>query len=154
MDDSRKNQFILDLQTHSAFSGTMSMWETVLHIKYEDFELGNEDMIILKDLIIQFKKNLQNQCEELCGSFLYSFPIPGTEEQALSDVWFSNGWPRITAPRCFRISSLGKAIIEGHSNTKQHCYNFLRCHFWFKEEITTADMQYGIKEESAAKGCI
>ena len=46
------------------------MWETVLDIKYEDFELDNEDMIILKDLIIQFTKNLQNQYEELCGSFL------------------------------------------------------------------------------------
>ena len=46
------------------------MWDTVLHIKYEDFELGNEDIIVLKDLIIQFTKNLQNQCEELCESFL------------------------------------------------------------------------------------
>ncbi len=81
VDIDRKNQFFKGLEDHNAFSGAMSMWETILRIDYKDFELDSKDIDYLKDVIAQFTKNLLDQCEELQGSSS-SFCIPGTEKQA------------------------------------------------------------------------
>ena len=65
-----KNKFIHYLQQHSAITGSISMWETVLRYTYEDSELEIEDQIIIKELVNQFKDSLQAQCDKLCAAYL------------------------------------------------------------------------------------
>ena len=150
IDNERKNKFISDLQRHSAITGNISMWETVLRYTYEDFEPDFEHQNIIKELVNQFKDNLQDQCDKLCGTLL-SCSIPGTDGQSQSDAWFNCRWPRLTASKCHKIFILGRHLLDSSNRINQLAYNFIRKQFWFKQHIKTVDMQYGIDEEPAAR---
>ena len=70
VDVERKNKVIHDLQEHSAMTGSISMWETVLRYTLKNFELDIEDQIIINELVNQCNNSLQGQCDKLCGTLL------------------------------------------------------------------------------------
>ena len=53
IDVERKNKFQSNLQKHTAITGDISLWETVMRYTYEDFELDIEDNIIIRELVNQ-----------------------------------------------------------------------------------------------------
>ncbi|XP_001631319.2 uncharacterized protein LOC5510867 [Nematostella vectensis] len=151
VDEVLQNTFVTNLQSYSAGVGEISMWETVLAIKYSDFDLEDADLSILRLLVRKFKENLQEQSDKLCGEHESSCQVPGTEDQSKSETWFAERWPRVTASKCHYLVSLWNAVLAFKVEAKQRCFKFLYERLWFKQNICTADMKYGIDAEPAAR---
>ncbi|EDO36489.1 predicted protein [Nematostella vectensis] len=111
----------------------------------------NADLSILRLLVRKFKENLQEQSDKLCGEHESSCQVPGTEDQSKSETWFAERWPRVTASKCHYLVSLWNAVLAFKVEAKQRCFKFLYERLWFKQNICTADMKYGIDAEPAAR---
>jgi hypothetical protein len=51
VDEDGVHNFLRNLQLYSATRGTLSMWETLLQINYQDFKLDNTDIVHYKSLV-------------------------------------------------------------------------------------------------------
>ena len=139
IDMERSNQFVRELESYSSKTGEKPMWLTLFQVTYADFVPDAEDRSCYSQMMYQFVSNLYSsiQSDE-------PFQIPGTQGQSKSQEWTSSRWPRITASICRKVARLGANL------NLSDCYKWLKANIWFKEELTTPDMAYGIEEESNA----
>ena len=146
VDIDQVSNFVKHLQSISQCRG-LSMWETVLKITYEDFELDEQDIAYYKSLVENFEVSLlENNLLILKESV--SCEIPGTEEQSSSPRWFQERWCRVTASACKSVVHMGEKLAP--NNSKITLYNYIKNHLWYPEHVTTIDMQYGIENEPKA----
>ena len=102
------NRFVIDLQSLSQNgNGNISMWETQLKITYSDYDLTDEQSKLLSEKVTVFLKNIT---PESCGE------IEGTEQQSLSEKWFSERWYRVTASGCLSAFKIGRMILQSQPN--------------------------------------
>ena len=145
------NNFVRDLQSYSANSGKdMSMWETLLHIEYEDFEVAGEEKKTIEALVVQFEQGLKQEVLQINKGNEGSVPIPDTEAQNESAKWFTSRWPRITASGCKEAFLLGQKLYK-EAIDKHRLYKWLNSKLWNPQSVVTLDMLYGIQEEPAAR---
>ena len=63
-------------------TGKMSMWETVMEFKYDDYVVNDERVGVLRHLMDILHTNLADQCDPTSSVYM----VPGTEEQSESDT--------------------------------------------------------------------
>ena len=103
------NRFVIDLQSLSQNgNGNISTWETQLKITYSDYDLTDEQSKLLSEKVTVFLKNIT---PESCGE------IEGTEQQSLSEKWFSEGWYRVTASECLSAFKIGRMILQSQAKS-------------------------------------
>ena len=88
------------------------MWESLLSLQYENFNLVQSDIHIYRNLTLEFLKN--SACQ-----------IPGTEDQAESDQWHFQRRFRITASTCKDVVKLGEGL-SAHDSFHPHFPSFKR----------------------------
>ena len=124
-----------------------SMWESLLPLRYENFELEQADVEVYRNLTLCFIKNIEREnCEFLKTKTIGE--IPGTEDQAESDQWHHQRRIRITASTCKTEVTLGENLSE-HDSFHQH-FSFINKKLWFPSNYTSVYMQYGIDHEKTA----
>ena len=164
MDTEGTNRFISTMQLVSRDSEP-SMWETLLKIEYDDFELDDIDEQILKTQVADFEENhisyvqsvfsINETVENLLSVVSNGFPslpcsvstqIPGTEKQRESETWVQRRSSLITASDSKTVNKLGLKIkMNGDSNAQMT--NYLKRKLRENKGITTYVMLYGIMEE-------
>ena len=143
IDQKLVNNFVSVLQSYGSAHNMTPMWITQLEIKYKEFEVDYFDIYYYKSLVQILIHNI-NESLNIWEPNQQIFQIPGTNSQQNSPSWFSERQFRVTASICKTITQLGKNL-DRHA-----CYSWLRKYFWFKENITTFHMRYGIEEEPNA----
>ena len=146
VDDKLVSGFVRDLQAYSAENHQLSMWETLLNVRYTDFQLDNEDVYYSK-LVQDFELSLLTDIKKMLPNECTATQIPNTEQQRNSPAWHESRWCRITASICKTVILMGEKLGD---NSKLTYYNYLKDKFWFPEYVCTLDMQYGITEEPKA----
>ena len=142
------NNFVRDMQGINS-KGTSSIWETVLKVKHEDFEIDAEEKRVLIEQCQQFETHLLENTKIICGDNNAS-QIPGSELQRDSDVWMNSRWPLITASDSKAVRNMGAKLITGKGKLVQ-IYTYLCRKLWVNNIIATSDMLYGIREEVSAR---
>ena len=137
------NSFVTSLQSDSK----LTMWETVLQLKYDDFSLDNEDVILYQSQVREFEKKMFDYNMTLLTSKDCS-EIPDTSGQAESKKWHTERLYRITASICKYTATLGEHL--GLNDSLRPHFNWIKRHFWFPEKIVTIHMKYGIENEGKA----
>ena len=123
------------------------MWEDIITYKYNDFTLTSDDLNIITALVVEFESNIGKLTQEICGAES-AVQVPGTELQADSNKWHTTRWQRVTASTCKIVHSYGKRICKSEPLNFQ---NFLWQKLWSTDNVSSADMLYGIMEEPAAR---
>ena len=149
VDQDGVHTFLRNLQAYSATQGTLSMWETLLQINYQDFKLDDADVVHYKSLVTEFETALADSLSSISNNFTVG-QIPNTESQSKSEEWCQARWCRITASICKVVVGMGEQVLN-NTVSPQRCYNWLRNKLWYPDNITTFDMQYGIEEEPSAR---
>ena len=90
------NNLIKDLQVISQNTKDLSMWETQLEIRYEDYEVADIDVSQLMDRKDSHHRN------NITLSVLKQ--LEGTEQQSASEKWFKERWLRLTASKCLTFA--------------------------------------------------
>ncbi|KAJ7369718.1 hypothetical protein OS493_037000 [Desmophyllum pertusum] len=98
VDQDGVHTFHRNLQAYSATQGTLSMWETLLQINYQDFKLDDADVVHYKSLVTEFETALADSLSSISDKFTVG-QIPNTESQSKSEEWCQARWCRITAFR-------------------------------------------------------
>lgn len=142
------NAFLVSLQEDSQ-GGTPSMWETLLELKYRDFELNEEERIILGKQCANFETNNKAIVNRVCGEKLCD---QLTLQQNESSQWFEARWPIITASDGKAAQSIGEKLIEKPYPISQ-ITTLLTKKLWspYDTMIKTYDMIYGIENEPNAR---
>ena len=126
--------FLQDLQTSSA-GKVPSMWETLLHFKYEDYILDDLQVEILKEkrktLLLNLSRGENSDTPKA---------IQIVKEQQ-SDEWFTQRRLRITASQCKKVFSL---------QSPSSISNYLRSSLWDSQKLYTKGMLYGQENEAIA----
>ncbi|XP_015780592.1 PREDICTED: uncharacterized protein LOC107358507 [Acropora digitifera] len=138
------NRFVIDLQSLSQNgNGNISMWETQLKITYSDYDLTDEQSKLLSEKVTVFLKNIT---PESCGE------IEGTEQQSLSEKWFSERWYRVTASECLSAFKIGRMILQSQPNVALETFKFICKSIWKidAEPFQTYWMRYGLASEAKA----
>ena len=138
------NRFVIDLQSLSQNgNGNISMWETQLKITYSDYDLTDEQSKLLSEKVTVFLKNIT---PESCGE------IEGTEQQSLSEKWFSERWYRVTASECLSAFKIGRMILQSQPNVALEAFKFICKSIWKidAEPFQTYWMRYGLASEAKA----
>ena len=138
------NEFISSLRS---VSNKKTMWEDIITYKYNDFTLTSDDLNIITALVVEFESNIGKLTREICGAESTG-QVPGTELQADSNKWHTTRWQRITTSTCKVVLSYGKRICKSEP---LNCQNFLWQKLWSTDNVSSADMLYGIMEEPAAR---
>ena len=116
---------------------TPSAWELMLPIEYEDFSCTPEDYEVIGELCNQFYEGLRE------GITTDPYLIPGTQDQAKSDVWKRHRALIVTA-------SNAKTLLGLKSKSAKK--NYLRRELWgmwpFKGNTAT---KYGSRNEEKAR---
>ena len=139
------NGFVSNLQQ----SGSTGMWETILSIKYTDYDLAPERKEVLRHLSHLLHSNLQ----EFVGGKTEPFVVQNTEVQSSSDVWHSIRRLRLTASTAREAMLLGKNLLNqmNQGGGQQGLLRFLRKKLWGLDRVETVSMQLGINKEDEAR---
>ena len=99
--------FVRKLQTIN--KDKLSMWEMLIKVMYEDFELDDDDKLFHNYLVRNFERCL---ADNVASIFENSFPgqVPGTNEQSNSETWLQECCFYITALVCKKIVLIGEKI--------------------------------------------
>ena len=149
VDQDGVHTFLRNLQAYSATQGTLSMWETLLEINYQNFKLDDADVVHYKSLVTEFETELADSLSSISDKFTVG-QIPNTESQSKSKEWCHARWCCITASTCKVVVGLGEQV-QSNTISLQRCYNWVRNKLWYPDNVTTSDMQYGFKEELSAR---
>ena len=128
-------------------SENITMSETLLSTKYEDFVLDETDIAHYKALSEQFEKELQDYNINLLN-FSLCCEIPDTYSQITSPKWKHERMFRIIASVCRTVVNLGGSISPNDS--LQPHFNYLEKQFWFPSSFLNSHMKYGIDNEVIA----
>ena len=132
-------------------SENLTMLETLLSTKYEDFVFDDTDIAFYKALSEQFEKELQDYNINLLD-FSLCCEIPDTYSQTKSPRWNYEQIFRITASICRTVVNLGESISPNDS--MQPHLNYLEKQLWFPSSFLNSHMTYGINNEViAVKHC-
>ena len=87
------NNFLFEVKTIS----TNSMWlEHLGTVDYKDFSLNSDDVILLRQMVLNFKSSLIGSLEGfLAGATSDSTQIPRTEKQSESTSWHLHRWSHV-----------------------------------------------------------
>ena len=140
--DEDVRKFVVNLQSDSK----KTMWESVLPITYENFQLEPADVEIYQNLTLQFIAGFEKQNNSILGTNTCC-QIPDTQDQAESDRWHLERRFRITASICKSIVNMGENLSQ-HDSLHPH-FTFLE-KFWSPSNVSTFDMEYGKKNEANA----
>ena len=138
----------MQLQAASSSTDRLSMWETLLKVSYEDFELSAEDVVYCKNLTETFQQCFTENNNKILGNAVECGQIPITDHQGESTLWHESRQYRITASICKSAVLFGEKLSP--EAAKIPLFNWLRAKIWFPENIVTLDMKYGIEQEPNA----
>ena len=103
------NEFLVSIQAEYQNQSAPSMWETLLEIKYNDFEPRDADVVVLNNQCMQFEENQQNAIRALCGT-ANNCQVEGTIEQSQSTSWHTARWPLITTSDSKSAPNIGEKL--------------------------------------------
>ena len=132
--------FIVSLQSDPK----PSMWESLLPLQYENFNLEQSDIQVYRNLVLEFIKNIES-CNKQFLESKSVCQIPGTEDQAESDQWHCQRRFRITASTCKYAVKLGESLSI-HDSFHPH-FSIIQKKLWFPSNFTSYDMQNGKDNE-------
>ena len=137
------NNLIKDLQVISQNTKDLSMWETQLEIRYEDYEVADIDVSQLMDRTLIIENNITPSVLK---------QLEGTEQQSASEKWFKERWLRLTASKCLTSCRIGKLIVEGKANASVRAFKFISTNIWGidREPFQSYWMKYGLESEPNA----
>ncbi|KAJ7369714.1 hypothetical protein OS493_036996 [Desmophyllum pertusum] len=131
VDQDGVHTFHRNLQAYSATQGTLSMWETLLQINYQDFKLDDADVVHYKSLVTEIETALADSLSSISDKFTVG-QIPNTESQSKSEEWCQARWCRITASICKDVVGMGEQV-QSNTVSLQRCYNWLRNKLWYPD---------------------
>jgi len=111
------HSFVFELQMAELSSGVPQAFQSMLPIRYQDFDVDDEYEEVIVDLCMQFQNGLRKLART------DPFLIPGTGQQACSDECRHFRSIIFTASIAHRV--LGLSSIEAKTN-------FLREHLWLE----------------------
>ena len=98
------NELLRDLQSISQKCNDISMWETQLEIKYEDYQLEDVNLDHLMN-------NTAAILQSLTPSKLKQ--IEGTDLQSANERWYCERLCRLTASQCLTACRIGRLVLDG-----------------------------------------
>ena len=125
----------------------LSMWESLLPIRYENFKLEPSDVDAYRIMTLKFIKNIEQENSAFLNEKSFG-EIPGTESQADSPQWHHQRRLRITASTCKSAVNLGEKLSD-HDSFHPH-FSFIHKKLWFPSDYTSIFMQYGKDNEVTA----
>ena len=81
VDVSTVSRFVVQFQAASSSTDRLSMWETLLKVSYEDFELSAEDVVYYKNLTETFQQLFTENNIKILGNAVECGQIPNTDHQ-------------------------------------------------------------------------
>ena len=132
-----------DLQSISQKCNEISMWETQLEIKYEDYQLEDVNLDHLMN-------NTAAILQSLTPSKLKQ--IEGTDLQSANERWYCERWCHLTASQCFSACRIGRLVLDGDPNADVRAFKFISSHIWGinREPFQSYWMRYGLESEPKA----
>ena len=137
------NGLLRDLQSISQKCNEISMWETQLEIKYEDYQLEDVNLDHLMN-------NTAAILQSLTPSKLKQ--IEGTDLQSANERWYCERWCRLTASQCLSACRIGRLVLDGDPNADVRAFKFISSHIWGinREPFQSYWMRYGLESEPKA----
>ena len=115
------------------------MWETLLNVSYEDFELSAQDVTYYKNLTETFQQYFTENNIKILGNAVKCGQIANTDYHEESMMWQESGQYQITASICKSAVLFGEKLSPEAS--KILFFNWLRAKLWFPRNIVTVDMK-------------
>ena len=115
------NGLLRDLQSISQKCNEISMWETQLEIKYEDYQLEDVNLDHLMN-------NTAAILQSLTPSKLEQ--IEETDLQSANERWYCERWCRLTASQCLSACRIGRLVLDGDPNADVRAFKFISSHIW------------------------
>ena len=137
------NGLLRDLQSISQKCNEISMWETQLEIKYEDYQLEDVNLDHLMN-------NTAAILQSLTPSKLKQ--IEGTDLQSANERWYCERWCRLTASQCLSACRIGRLVLDGDPNVDVRAFKFISSDIWGinREPFQFYWMRYGLQSEPKA----
>jgi hypothetical protein len=145
VDTNLMNEFITSIE--SPGPNPSSMWETLLKRQYDDFDLNEEEELILKKQCDVFERYLREETALICGTKVATQVTTGQSE---SQEWFSARRFIITASDSKRAKTFGEKMSK-NCDIPLGLISFIRNKLWEEKQYTSADMLYGIQQEPVAR---
>ena len=137
------NGLLRDLQSISQKRNEISMWETQLEIKYEDYQLEDVNL-----------DHLMNNAAAILQSLTPSKlkQSEGTDLQSANERWYCERWCRLTASQCLSACRIGRLVLDGDPNADVRAFKFISLHIWGinREPFQSYWMRYGLESEPKA----
>ena len=129
VDVSAVSRFAVQLQAASSSTDRLSMWENLLKVSYEDFELSGEDVVYYENLTETFRKCFTENDIKILGNTVEYGQIPKTDNQGQSTLRHESRQYRIKASICKSAALSGEKLSPEAS--KIPLFNRLRAKLWF-----------------------
>ena len=120
------------------------MWLTLFELKFEDFQIDKDDLYYYFGMTKTFTSNMLEDLRRVAAKLWCSCRLMEQKINLIANYSFIIAGFELQ-PRCVK-----KVTRLGGSFDRYQCYTCLRDNFWFKQSVTTFDMQYSINEEQNA----